>query len=476
MDQNSKKEKSITLGDLFRVVRKNIILMLSIVVGAIAIGLVYCLAIATPIYRSKADVNVAVASTTSSDGISSTDSLRITQTVAYVTKSEVTRNKAAEIILGSSATADEIQALSAKIGSRLSTVASSDSYIVNIYVKDTDPARAKEYCQAVADAVVYLFANETALEDYKATLFNINPASNGSYYSPNKTLYMIIITLIGGVVACVVVFIKEFLSNKFKTREEIEDIIGEPAIGLFVDNKQYSKDNNVHLETPSIRNYEQYNKLLANIRYANVDNPYRTLMITSTDEDELKSTTLANLACCIANNNKKVVIVDLDLRKPTVHKTFNVIKEKGVTEYVQDNLSIDDFIKNTEYNVDIITSGAKIDNPVVILDSQKIADLIEGLKNRYDYVLIDTPPLAYCSDSKIISKLVDGIMYNVSINQVNKKIFVESVTQLEAVDANIVGYNIVKIPAGKFDKDYYYKYYSRYYSDEVDNSLEDKKE
>lgn len=471
MENKEMDNKSITLGDLFRIVKKNIILMCVIIALAIIAGLIYVLEIVTPTYRSKADVNVAVASATSQDAVSSIDTLRITTTVAYIAKSKVTRLEAAKNILGASASEAEINSLAAKIGSGLSTSGSDESYIVSIYVVNADKSKAKEYCQAVATAIVDLFATNEAFEKYDATLYNINPASNAVYYAPNKMLYMIVFTGLGLVAACVVVFLKEFVSTKFKTRDEIEYVTGVPSIGLFPDKKEAKNIDGVSFVDGSVHSFEPYNKLFTNIKFANVDNPYKAIMITSTVEDELKTTVILNLAYCMANNNAKVCVVDLDLRIPIVHKTCNVLKEHGVSEYVAGTDTIDTIIKSTSYNIDVITAGKKIDNPFLILDSLKLKELIEELKNRYDYVLVDTPPMAVCADSKTISKMVDGVLYNVTINQVNKKLFKECSASLKAVGANIIGFNITKLPVGKLDRDYYYDYYySSYYTKNNDNT------
>lgn len=471
MENKEMNNKSITLGDLFRIVKKNIILMCVIIALTIIAGLIYVLGIVTPTYRSKADVNVAVASATSQDAVSSIDTLRITTTVAYIAKSKVTRLEAAKNILGASASEAEINSLAAKIGSGLSTSGSDESYIVSIYVVNADKSKAKEYCQAVATAIVDLFATNEAFEKYDATLYNINPASNAVYYAPNKMLYMIVFTGLGLVAACVVVFLKEFVSTKFKTRDEIEYVTGVPPIGLFPDKKEAKNIDGVAFVDGSVHSFEPYNKLFTNIKFANVDNPYKTIMITSTVEDELKTTIILNLAYCMVNNNAKVCVVDLDLRIPIVHKACNELKEHGVSEYVAGTDTLDTIIKSTSYNIDVITAGKKIDNPFLILDSLKLKELIEELKNRYDYVLVDTPPMAVCADSKTISKMVDGVLYNVTINQVNKKLFKECSASLKAVGANIIGFNITKLPVGKLDRDYYYDYYySSYYTKNNDNT------
>jgi len=462
-----KSENSISLSDILRVIRKNIILLAVITAIITVIGAVYTLGIVKKTYKSTADVVVAVtpATTSSYDSVSSTDSLRLTTTVASIAESNVVLEHAAKNILGDSATEESIISLTNKLAKEISTTSSSTNYVVSISIVDVDSSKVQLYCQEVTNSLITLFEDNEGLQKFNANIVNVNPASDAHYNSPNKALYLIVSVLAGLVVALVVIFIKEFLSSKFKTTDEIENYTTIPAIGLFPDNKIKNSEK-ANLLEPTIKNYEPYNKLFTNIKFSNVDNPHKVIMITSTIEDELKSTVLYNLAGCIKYNEKSVLVIDLDLRKPNAHKSFELIRENGIGEYFDSDSTLKDLVKKTDMGVDVITAGKKIDNPYVVLESKKLKDLIEEAKEKYDYILIDTPPLTACSDAKTISTLADAVIYNVSVNQVNKKVFVECLEQLKAVNANIIGLNIVKIPSGRLNKDYYYYYYNNYYSDE----------
>ena len=466
----NKKDNSISLSDILRVIKKNLILLAIITLVITAIGAVYTFGIAKKTYKSTADVVVAVTPSTSStsETVSSTDSLRLTTTVSKIAESNVVLETAAKSILGANATDENVAELTKKLGKEISTSSSTTNYVVTISIVDTDRTKVQLYCQEITNALAHLFETNEGLQKFNANIVNVNPATDASYNSPNKVLYLAVSFLAGLVFALVVIFVKEFLSSKFKTSEEVENFSNVPAIGLFPDQKTKILDKAVLLE-PTIKNYEPYNKLFTNIKFSNVDNPHKVIMITSTIEDELKSTVLYNLAGCIKFNEKSVLVIDLDLRKPNAHKSFDLVKENGVGDYFDSDLTLDQMTKETKNGIKVITAGKKIDNPYVVLESQKLKDLIEEAKKKYDYVLIDTPPLTACSDAKTISTLADAVIYNVSINQVNKKIFVESIKQLEDVNANLIGLNIVKIPAGRLNKDYYYYYYNNYYSDEKNN-------
>ncbi|MCR5350811.1 MAG: polysaccharide biosynthesis tyrosine autokinase [Acholeplasmatales bacterium] len=487
--ENKKKESTISLNDIFRVIRKNLILIAIITLTITLLGGVYVFT-RTPVYSANAQIVIAAYNNQTQEaiGYSTSDTLKLTNTVASLTKSTDILNDVIEDYNNKTvkfekdgkeyeavaATVFENKKLTdskesrAYIKNRLSTSSSNDNFVISLTFTDVDKDFAIVIVNLFVDNAIeeFEFEDESNLGSFQSLKVNVMAnkyAESSTYAGINKKLYLIIAFLAGVVISAVVVFVKEFMSNKFKTRDEIEAITDSLPIGVFIDNKN-NKNKEVSLVEPTIQNYEPYNRLFTNIKYANIDNPYKVILFTSTIEDELKSYISSNLAACIKNNGNKVLLIDLDLRKPTVHKTFNVIRENGIIEYVAGEASKLDIIKNTESNVDIITSGKSVLNPFAVLESEKIKSLIEELKEEYDYIILDTPPLAICNDAKLIAKYSDGVIYNVSINQVKKKIFNENVLQLKELDINIIGYNITKLPQSS-DRDSYYYYSYKYYGE-----------
>ena len=338
-----------------------------------------------------------------------------------------------------------------------------NSFLIRINVTSTDKDLAEKLADEIAKQAI--IEADSSTEDKLSALFyakgfitQVDKASKASQTSPNYKLYLIVSFLAGLVLSLVVVFIKEFTSNKFQTPDEVK-VLGLPILNTLVDDKskKKNKDENSLLE-PSVKNFEPYNRLISNVKFANVDNPYKSIMFTSSVMDELKTTVCANFAYTLAHNEKKVVVIDLDTRKPRIHKAFNVLKENGVVEYLAGQIKLDELIKKSNKNVDVITVGKEVSNPVTLLESQKLLDLIKDLKKKYDYVVIDTPPLTACNDASIISKLADAVVFNVAINQGKKKEIKASITQLNDAKANIIGINITKASIKDRGEYYYYEY------------------
>lgn len=455
-----KNESSISLSDIFRVVKKNLLLEIIIVFAITLLGAVYTFKVVNETYVSHTSVIVVVenGSTTPDDStIDYTNSLRTIYTVAKLSKEDIVLQDVAE----------KYDTTVPALRSMISYSLDDTEYIFTLSVVSTDG----KYAQKVADDVVASLIDKTinneAIAKLKVTCSQTSPASDPQYNSPNKTLYLIIAFLLGGVVACVVVFCKEFMSNKFKTQDEIESYYSYDIIGFHPDNKALKKSERVQLVEPSVHSFEPYNKMIGNIKYSNIEKPNQIIMVTSTMSGELKSTTIANLAYCMANNKYKVVLIDLDTRKPVVHKAFNVSKENGLVEYIEGVSKKEDIIKKTEAGVDIITAGKKVLNPIVILESEGLKKLVSELKEEYDYVLIDTPPVLACNDAALISRLCDGVIFNVSMNLVKKKDTKSAITELNMVSANIIGINITQAYVNKRDSHYYY-YYSYGYGNKSD--------
>ena len=456
-----KKENSISLADIFRVVKKNLLLEIIIVLAITFLGAIYTFKVVDETYVSHTSVIVVIENTSTTpdeEKIDYTNSLRTIYTIAKLTKEDIVLN---EVANNNDTTVPALRSM-------ISYSLDDTEYIFKLSVVSTDGKYAQKIANEVIASLIDKTKNDEAVSKLNVTCSQTSPASDPQYNSPNKTLYLIIAFMLGGVVACVVVFCKEFLSNKFKTQEEIEGYYSYDIIGFHPDNKGLKKSETVELVEPTVHAFEPYNKMIGNIKYSNIEKPNQIIMVTSSLSNELKSTTIANLAYCMTNNKYKVVLIDLDTRKPVIHKAFNISKENGLVEYIEGSSKKEDIIKKTEVGVDVITAGKKVLNPTVILESEGLKRLISELKEEYDYVLIDTPPVLACNDASLTSRLCDGVIFNISMNSVKKKDTKSALTELNMVNANIIGINITKAYVNKRDSYYYYYYYSYGYGSKAD--------
>ena len=208
---------------------------------------------------------------------------------------------------------------------------------------------------------------------------------------------------------------------------------------------------------------ESFRRLQVNLQYASVDKPYRVIQVVSSKPGEGKTTTSLNLAAVYAEKKKKVIIVDLDLRNPKVHRAFKLHSNElpGVTQYILGNAKLEEIIYHSECGIDVITRGEKINFPETLLDSKVLEELINKLKDLYDYIILDCPPVLLVTDPIIISKHADCQVFVVSHKKTKKAEAIEAIRILKKAKANIAGVIMlgVKKPTTYREK-YYYGYYS----------------
>ena len=186
---------------------------------------------------------------------------------------------------------------------------------------------------------------------------------------------------------------------------------------------------------------EQYRTIRTTIDFKMADQGMKSFLVTSSEASAGKSTTIANLAVTFAQQGKKVLIIDGDLRKPTVDKTFKVPNSVGLTNDLMNQYSIQDVLQRTRIseNLTVITSGPIPPNPSELLGSNAMKQLLDAVTGYFDVVLLDTPPLSAVTDAQILSSYVGGVVIVVHANQTRKDGLLKSKKLLDQVNANILG-------------------------------------
>ncbi|MSZ77344.1 MAG: polysaccharide biosynthesis tyrosine autokinase, partial [Actinobacteria bacterium] len=201
---------------------------------------------------------------------------------------------------------------------------------------------------------------------------------------------------------------------------------------------------------------ESYRKLRTNLSYLEPDNPPRTLLVTSALPGDGKTITALNLAASIAQGGRSTVLVEADLRRPSVSKLLGLVPDVGVTNVVAGKATIDE-VTQAAAGFDVITSGPIPPNPSELLGSQAFGRLIDSLLEKYENVVIDTPPLLAVTDAAVASVVADAVILVCQAKRTRKTELRRALLGLRAVDANIVGVviNQISIPGSSY---YQYSY------------------
>ncbi|MCH1961804.1 CpsD/CapB family tyrosine-protein kinase [Clostridium perfringens] len=184
---------------------------------------------------------------------------------------------------------------------------------------------------------------------------------------------------------------------------------------------------------------ESYRVLRTSLEYSSIDKDLKSIVVTSSEPGEGKSTVAGNLASIISQNNKKVIIIDCDLRRPTIHKKFGISNSIGLTEYIIGKNDLNNVIQILNENFSVITSGRIPPNPSEILSSKSMENLLKALSVCYDYVILDTPPLRAVTDAQILAGKCDGTILVVRAESTSKESIIKAYKELEKVRANVLG-------------------------------------
>jgi len=181
-------------------------------------------------------------------------------------------------------------------------------------------------------------------------------------------------------------------------------------------------------------------------------------MGTSSLASEGKTTTISNIACVMTDTKKNILLMDLDLRKPALHKQFKISNKIGLTDLLLNKDDYKKYLNNVLPGLDVITSGKIPANPSELINSKAIKDLIKELSAYYDYIFLDTPPIILVSDPLTISTYSDAVVLTIAYSETEKEVAKKTIDSLKRVNANIIGIILNKVPVTNQNK-YYYNYY-----------------
>ena len=205
---------------------------------------------------------------------------------------------------------------------------------------------------------------------------------------------------------------------------------------------------------------EAYRVIRTGIQFAQAGKELQTIALTSCTPNEGKSTTIANLAVVLTQAGKSVLLIDCDMRNPTVHKNFNLSNKLGLSSCISMGTAVADAVQATAIEgLDALTAGVIPPNPSELLGSERMQNILQRAKEEYDYVLIDTPPVLPVTDSLVLGSMVDGLILVIDSGEIKVEMARDVKNQLVHAGANILGVVLNKVRSEHHGYGYGYYYY-----------------
>ncbi len=204
---------------------------------------------------------------------------------------------------------------------------------------------------------------------------------------------------------------------------------------------------------------EAYRSLRTSIQYSGIDTELKSLVVTSSIPGEGKSTVASNLARSFSEMNKKVLLIDADLRKPTIHKKLQLSNQVGLSDLIVQKLNPSEVIQKVEDQFDVLTAGKIPPNPAELVGSEKMSQLLSYLKETYDYIIIDTPPVLSVTDPQLLALKADGTLIVIREGKARQKLILNAYKELKKLNINVIGsiLNDCGQKMGGYSQ-YYYQY------------------
>ena len=343
----------------------------------------------------------------------------------------------------------------------------SDTEMLSISVRSEYYQQAPIIANEIAAVFIEQMKEDMGIENIVVVdeaIENLTPVE------PNMIKLSILGLAAGILVGCAFTFLLDSMDNKIKNHDDVKKYLKIKTIGMIpnynVITEQKKKLNSINsatnikiLDEPNNIASESIRMLRTNLNFMDL----KVINAVSTVPSEGKTEVLTNLALSFALLEKKVILIDCDLRKPKVHKNFGLCRGIGVSDIVLSKNTIDyreaiQTFKKNNVSIDILAAGSKVSNPSELINSKSFANLVDKLKQDYDLVLIDCPPISSMTDGMLVSYLSDGTIYVIESERTDYQVIRSCIDELKANKAFILGAVLTKVNIKSQKKLYGYKY------------------
>lgn len=293
-------------------------------------------------------------------------------------------------------------------------------------------ANNKKQVKDIMNSVVDNFTVAVKKFNKDASINSVDDLNIITVTEGRNPIKIIILAIIGGIVlGCGLAFVLECINRTYRTKGELERDLEINSLGMIPNLKKNNKSND-NLN-------EVYNSLAVTIKQNAVKYGKKSFVVTSSVKGEGVTTIAKNLSLSLSNMNEKVLLVDCNLRNSNIAKEFNISNIKGISDVVINNENIEKAIIKYNENIDILPSGTKINNPTEVLNSDKIQELLYKMKEKYEFIIIDSSSIQGVTDTHLILGDVDGVILVVKAEKTSKLLVRDSVKVINKLGENLFG-------------------------------------
>lgn len=449
---------ALNLQDLVKLLRARwvsvCVTMAVAVLGAVAISL-----LTTPLYQASTRLFVStsggssLAETYQGNRVSQERVISYAELLQGQTLAQRTIDK-----LGLDMSADSLK-------ENVSASVKADTVLISVSVLDMSPVRARDIANTLSDEFVVMIRELETPESGAPPSARVVVEQRASIPDepvvPKTTRNIAIGVAIGLLAGIVFAVLRDVLDNTVKNRETLEETAGTGIVGSIPLDKERRKHPAISFETDNSAIAEAFRKLRTNLQFLVVDNPPRVIAVTSSTPGEGKSTTSINVALALAEGDNNVLLVDGDMRRPTLHKYLDLVQPVGFSTVLSGQASLDEALQKTNFpGLTVLTSGTIPPNPSELLGSLTAKKLLSEMRAQFDYVVVDSTPLLAVTDAAILAASVDGVLLVSRFGQTKRDQLAHAVRNLQDVGASVLGAVFTMTPMrGGASYSYSYSYY-----------------
>lgn len=437
----------MTILDFLRMLRANLkLLIIGLVVGAL-LGFGYSL-MQPRVYASSSTGYVTVGSGAGIGDVISGSAAAKEKAAAYLA------------LVNSAAVADEIIAANpdlnltrGQVQGNLSASVDANSALINVSARGSTPEQAQALANSSLEAVAKVVNDLEGSSSVRVIPLEDAALSNAPI-SPDTKKLVLTGTAAGLGLVLAAILLRRTVDTKLRTRDDATKATEAGVLGILPVSDELTEENILRSNSDHVAQ-ESIRQMRTNLRFVNVDHPPKSLIVTSAEPGEGKSTVSTSIARALADAGEPVIIIDADLRRPTIAKKFKIDSKVGLTQVLAGQVELADAVRQFEdTQLFILPAGRIPPNPSELLGSDKMRQLIAELSGEFT-VIVDVPPVLPVTDAALLSTAVDGVVLVGSVGKTRKENLAEAASNLRKVKANLLGIVINQAPRTGLGNSYY---------------------